>query len=158
MLTSKLHVLLNIMAPCWWIFTRQGFFCWDNQIKGNIPMLTSKLHIFLNISAPCWWIFMRLLIQGFFWWDYQKSHVFGRPFASFSASCIQSSHTHIHTYIRTCMYVNVSDNYLFVPNPVQKSMCMLYISYSLCYIDSLCNWHMNIKRSDEVCNILSKSV
>ena len=22
MLTSKLHILLNILAPCWWIFTR----------------------------------------------------------------------------------------------------------------------------------------
>ena len=37
-------------------------------------------------------------------------------------------------------------------------MCMLYLSPSLCYIDSLCNWHMNIKRSDKVYNILSKSV
>ena len=52
----------------------------------------------------------------------------------------------------------MSDNYLFVPNAVLKSMCMIYHSPSLCYIDSLCNWHMNIKRSDEVCNILSKSV
>ena len=56
------------------------------------------------------------------------------------------------------MYVNVSDNYLFVPNAVLKSMCMLYLRPFLCYIDSLCNWHMNIKRSDEVCNILSKFV
>ena len=57
------------------------------------------------------------------------------------------------------MYGNVSDNYLFVPNAVLKAMCMLYLSPSLCYIDySLCNWHMNIKMSDEVCNILSKSV
>ena len=38
------------------------------------------------------------------------------------------------------MYVNVSDNYLFVPNAVLKSMCMLYLSPSLCYIDSLCNF------------------
>ena len=67
-------------------------------------------------------------------------------------------HTHIHTYIHTCVYVNVSDNYLFVPNAVLKSMCMLYLSQSLHYIDSLCNWHMNIKRGDEVCNILSKPV
>ena len=56
------------------------------------------------------------------------------------------------------MYVNVSDDYLFVPNAVLKSMCMLYLSPSLSYIDSLCYWHMNIKRSDEICNILSKSV
>ena len=42
----------------------------------------------------------------------------------------------------TCMYVNVSENYLFVPNAVLKSMCMLYLSQSLCYIDSLYNWHM----------------
>ena len=60
-------------------------------------------------------------------------------------------HTHIHTYIHTCMYVNMSENYLFVPNAVLKSMCMLYLSHSLCYIDSLCDWHMNIKRSNEVC-------
>ena len=66
--------------------------------------------------------------------------------------------THLHTYINTYMYVNVSDNYLFVPNAVLKSMRMLYLSPSLWYIDSLCNWHMNIKRSDKVCNILSKSV
>ena len=71
---------------------------------------------------------------------------------------IQSSHTHIYTYIHTYMYVNVSDNYLFVPNAVLKSMCMLYPSPSLCYIDALCNWHMNIKRSDEVYNVLGKSV
>ena len=56
------------------------------------------------------------------------------------------------------MYVNVSDNSLFVPNVVLKSMCMLYLSPSLCYIDSLCNRHMNIKLSDEVCNILNKTV
>ena len=56
------------------------------------------------------------------------------------------------------MYVTVSDNYLFVPGEVLKLMCMLYLSPSLCHIDSLCNWHMNIKKSDEVCNILSKSV
>ena len=56
------------------------------------------------------------------------------------------------------MYVNVSNNYLFVPNAILKSMCMLYLSPSLCYIDSLCNWHMDIESSDEVCNILSKSV
>ena len=60
--------------------------------------------------------------------------------------------------MHTCMYVNVSDNYLSVPNAVLKSMWMLYPSPSLCYIDSLCNWYMNIKRSNEVCNILSKSV
>ena len=73
------------------------------------------------------------------------------------------------------MYVNESDNYLFVSNAVLKSMCMLYLSPSLsnavlksmcmlylspslCYIDSLCNWHMNIKKSNEVRNILSKLV
>ena len=59
-------------------------------------------------------------------------------------------------YIHACIYVNVSDNYPSVPNAVLKSMCMLYLSPSLCYIDSLCNWHMSLKRSDEVCNILSK--
>ena len=63
-----------------------------------------------------------------------------------------------HTYIHTCMYVNVSDNYLFVQNAVLKSMYMLYLSPSLCYIDFLCNWKMNIKRSDELINIMSKSV
>ena len=68
------------------------------------------------------------------------------------------THTHIYTYIHTCMYVNVSDNYLFVSNTVLKSMCMLYLSQSMCYIDALCHWCMNIRRSDEVCNILSKSV
>ena len=56
------------------------------------------------------------------------------------------------------MCVNVSDNYLLVPNAVLKSICILYLSPSLCYIDSLCNWYMNIKRNDEVCNDLSKSV
>ena len=56
------------------------------------------------------------------------------------------------------MYINVCDNYLFVPNAVLISMCMLYPSPSLCYIDSLCNWNMNVKRNDEVCNIVSKSV
>ena len=56
------------------------------------------------------------------------------------------------------MYVNVSENYLVVPNAVLKSMRMLYLSPSLCYIDSVCNWHMSIKRRDEVCNNLSKSV
>ena len=66
--------------------------------------------------------------------------------------------THTHTNIHTYMYVNVSDNYVFVPNTVLKSMYMLYLSLSLCYIDSLCNWCMNIKRSDELCNILSKAV
>ena len=44
-----------------------------------------------------------------------------------------------HTHIHICIYVNVSANYLFVPNSVLKSMCMLYLSPSLCYIDSLCN-------------------
>ena len=38
------------------------------------------------------------------------------------------------------MYVNISDNYLLVPNAVLKSMCILYLSHSLCYIDSLCNF------------------
>ena len=38
------------------------------------------------------------------------------------------------------MYVNVSDIYLFVPNAVLKSMCMLYLSPSLFYIDSLGNF------------------
>ena len=47
------------------------------------------------------------------------------------------THTsHIHTY----MYLNVSDNYLFVQNAVLKSMSMLYLSPSLCYIYSLCNF------------------
>ena len=50
------------------------------------------------------------------------------------------THRYIHASIHTCMYVNVSDNYLFVPNAVLKSMCMLYLSPSLCYIDSLCNF------------------
>ena len=68
------------------------------------------------------------------------------------------THTHTYIYIHVCMYVNVSDSYHFVPNAVLKSMCMLYLSPSLCCIDSLCSWHMNIKRGDEVCNILSKSV
>ena len=52
--------------------------------------------------------------------------------------------THIHTYIHVCMYVNVSDNYPFVPNAVLKSMCMLYLSPSLCYIDSLYNFTTEI--------------
>ena len=34
------------------------------------------------------------------------------------------THTYIHTYICTCMYVNVSDNYLFVPNAVPNFGCM----------------------------------
>ena len=55
------------------------------------------------------------------------------------------------------MYVNVSDNYHFVPNAVLRLMCMLYLRPSLCYIESHCNCHMDIKRSDEVCNILNKS-
>ena len=38
------------------------------------------------------------------------------------------------------MYVNVSDNYLFMPNAVLKSMRMLFLSPSLCYIDSLRNF------------------
>ena len=50
-LTSKLHILINISDPCWWIFTRllwQGFFWWDDWNKGNSPMLTSKLHILIK--------------------------------------------------------------------------------------------------------------
>ena len=47
---------------------------------------------------------------------------------------------HTHTYIHTCIYVNVSNNYLFVPNAVLRSICMLYLSPSLHYIDSLCNF------------------
>ena len=64
MLTSKLHILIEISDPCWWIFTRlqwEGFFWWHDQNEGNNLMLTSKLHILLNISDPCWWIFTRPL-------------------------------------------------------------------------------------------------
>ena len=43
-------------------------------------------------------------------------------------------------YIHAYMYGNVSENYLFVPNAVLKSICMLYLSPSLCYIDFLCNF------------------
>ena len=49
-------------------------------------------------------------------------------------------HTYMYTCIHTFMCVNVFDNYLLVPNAVPKSMCMLYLSPSLCYIDSLCNF------------------
>ena len=45
------------------------------------------------------------------------------------------------------MDVNVSDNNLFVPNAVLKSMYMLYLSPSLCYIDSLCNFPAKILTS-----------
>ena len=53
----------------------------------------------------------------------------------------------VTTYIPTCMDVNVSDNNLFVPNAVLKSMYMLYLSPSLCYIDSLCNFPAKILTS-----------
>ena len=54
MVTSKLHVLLNVSVPCWQIFKRlllQGFL--DERIKmgGNNPMLTSKVHVLWNTLA-----------------------------------------------------------------------------------------------------------
>ena len=63
-LTSKLHVLLNILASSWQIFMRplyRNYF--DEIIKmwGNNPIPSSKLHVLLNSLAPCWWIFVRLL-------------------------------------------------------------------------------------------------
>ena len=56
-----------------------------------------------------------------------------------------STHTHpptpTHTYIHTWMYVCYCVWQLFfVQNAVLKSMCMLYLSPSLYYIDSLCNF------------------
>ena len=64
MLTSKLHVLLNILAPYWQIFT--DFYNRDSfdemiEMRGYNPMLTLKLHVLLNILAPYWQIFTRLL-------------------------------------------------------------------------------------------------
>ena len=41
------------------------------------------------------------------------------------------THKYIHTSIHTCML-----RCLFVLNAVLKSMCMLYLSPSVCYIDS----------------------
>ena len=64
MLTAKLHILLNISHPCWWIFkefyNRPSF---EEMIgmRGNSTMLISKLHILLNILASCWQICTRLL-------------------------------------------------------------------------------------------------
>ena len=125
------------------------------------------------------WLHIDRFSLWFLWWDNRKSLVSGRPFASSSASCIQSftsfvfslgsvetlytlylhlvticiihltfcfvysnafTHTPTHTHIHTYMYINVSDHKLFVPNAVLKSLCMLYLSSSLCYIDILCNF------------------
>ena len=64
MLTSELHVLLNILAPLWQIFMRLLYRnSFDEMIKmrGNNPMLTSKLYILVNILAPFWPIFMNPL-------------------------------------------------------------------------------------------------
>ena len=139
-------------------YNRDSF---DEMIKmrGKHCMLTSKLPILLNIS----------LHVDRFSQDFYNRDSFDE---TIKISCIWKMfciilcflhsvfmHTHIHTYIHTYIHACiVSDNYLFVPNAVLKSMCMLYLSSSLCYMDSICNWHMNIKRSDEVCNIQRKLV
>ena len=48
---SKLHVLLNISAPCWWIFMTflyQGCFWWDDQNEGWQPYANFKTACFVE--------------------------------------------------------------------------------------------------------------
>ena len=64
MLTSKLHILLNILAlfdKFSWDFYSRDSFDETVKMKGNSLMLTPKLHVLLNILPPCWQILMGLL-------------------------------------------------------------------------------------------------
>ena len=48
MLSSKLHLFLNMSPQCWWIFMsllQQGFFWWDNWNKGE--------HTYSNFKTAC---------------------------------------------------------------------------------------------------------
>ena len=101
MLTAKLHVLLNISAPCWQIFTRllyKNYLDETIEMRGNNPMLTWKLYVFLNILAPCWQIFTRLLEKRFFWWDNQSkgqqpyANIKTAPFVEYLGSMLTDFH------------------------------------------------------------------
>ena len=136
-----------------------GILWWDDWNEGQQPYANFKTACFVKYLGSMLTDFHETSITGILLMRLSRVSCIWKNFCTilyFLHSIF--THTYIDTYIHTCMYVNVSENYLFVPNTVLKLMCMLYLNPSLCYIDSLCNWHMNIKRSDEVCNILSKSV
>ena len=68
-LTVKLHVLWNILAPCWWIlwdFYNRDSFDEMIQMRGNNPMLTSKWHIFVKYLDPMLMDFHQSSITGIF--------------------------------------------------------------------------------------------
>ena len=83
-----------------WDFYNRNSFHEMIKMRDKHSMLTLKMHVFFSISAPCWQIFMRLLQQGFFWWDNQKSLISRRPSASSPLPAFNLyTHTHIHKYI-----------------------------------------------------------
>ena len=69
MLISNLHILLNIVAPCWWIFMRllwQGFFWWHDQNKGQQPYAYFKTACFIKYFSSMLIDFHKTSITGIF--------------------------------------------------------------------------------------------
>ena len=120
MLTSQLHILLNISALCWLIFTRclkQGFFWWDDQNEGQKPYANFKTACFVEYLASMLMDFHETSITGILLMSLSKMSCIWKTFCIILC-LLHSILTHTHTYIQTCMYVHVSHNYLFVPNVV----------------------------------------
>ena len=107
MLTSKLHVLLNILALCWHIFTRllkQGFFCWDNQNEGQKPYANFKTAHFVEYLSSMLMDFHKTSIMGILLIRLLKMSCIWKTFCIILCFLhLIFTFMHIHIYIHTCM-------------------------------------------------------
>ena len=145
MLTSKLHGLLNIFVSMLMDFHHTsitGILLMRQSKWGLQPYANFKTAYFIEYCSSMLMDFHETSITGILLMRLSKISCIWKTFCIIlyflhSLFTHTHTHTHVHTYIHTSMYVYMSDNYLFVPNAVLKSMCILYLSQSLCYIDSL---------------------